>query len=77
MKNSKIIDYAISHYYEMPKPIQKKMVTEGKKYIEREYPIASIFMSESTKEKCVKGYFNSKAIERANKHQSTSFWDLF
>ena len=67
---NKIIDYAISHYYEMPKPLQKKMVTEGKKYIEREHPIASMFMSDSTKEKCVKSYFNSKA-------NCTSFWDLF
>lgn len=68
--NSKLVDYAISHYYEMPKPIQKKMVAEGKKYIEREHPIASMFMSDSTKEKYVKRYFNSKV-------NSTSFWDLF
>lgn len=60
----RIKEYAISHYYEMPKLIQNKMLNEGKKRIESEHPIASLFMSESTKEQCVKHYFITKAVEK-------------
>ena len=68
-------DYAISHYHTMPKGIQRKMLYEGKKIMEKEHPIISTFLPESMKEKLVEEHFTQKEIERYKR--GTSFWDSF
>lgn len=64
------IDYAISHYHSMPKSVQKKMMDEGKKKIEKDHPIISSFISEKKKEQLVENYFSKKEVERYKKNSS-------
>ena len=68
-------DYAVSHYHTMPKSVQKTMLNEGKKVIEKEHPIISNFMSEKTKEKLVENYFTKKEVERYKKQANS--WNIF
>lgn len=72
---AKVTDYAISHYHTMPKSVQRKMLYEGKKKIEKEHPVISTFLPESMKEKLVEEYFTKKEVERYKRE--TSFWDSF
>ena len=71
----KVKDYAVSHYHTMPKSVQKKMLNEGKKVIEKEHPIISSFMSEKRKEQLVENYFTKKEVERHRKQADR--WDFF
>ena len=75
----KMKDYAMNHYHSMPKSIQRKMIDEGKKQIDKDHPIASCFMSENKKEQLVEQYFTKREVEtyqRKYGKKRPNWWDF-